>query len=307
MRIVSSAPGKVILSGEHAVVYGEPAIVAAVQMRTRVFVKEGRKESKARQHNNLIESVLSVISEQAPGVKTDKIVIEVETTLPIGSGLGSSASLAASIVGGISAYFHLGWDREKINDVTYLAEKMVHGNPSGVDNTAVVYGGLLRFERGMQGEANILQNLTVHKILQKIWLIDSGKPEETTGEMVGQVREQYIKNPVVMTDYFARIGSISRTLQYDLEHDKFSPDWIGENERLLEQLGVVGERAKKIIADIEKLGGYAKVCGAGGVKSGSGVLLAYHPDDAKFEQWLRSRGYTYFQDHIGGEGWRIDA
>lgn len=299
--IISTAPGKVILTGEHAVVYGQPAIVAAVQMRTNVTIGEGNARGL-----NLVESALRTISKVTGREIPSQLNIGVNTTLPIGSGLGSSASVAAAIVGGISEYLHLNWNREKINEVTYEIEKLSHGNPSGVDNTAVVYGGLLRFERGMNGNANILDNLKVNKILEKLWLIDGGKPMETTGDMVAFVDEKHKLQPNEFNNYFEQIGNISNKLQLELEEDKFSPEWISENERLLEKLEVVGDKAKYIIKNIEKMGGYAKVCGAGGIKDGSGVILAYHPDDNKFENWLRKKEYTYFQDHLGGLGWQIE-
>ncbi|EKD80236.1 MAG: hypothetical protein ACD_40C00169G0006 [uncultured bacterium] len=298
MKVISTAPGKVILAGEHAVVYGQPAIVAAVQMRTRVTIERGTLEE-----GELVKRARRIVLEQAGEPKLDEVKIKVETTLPIGSGLGSSASLAAGIVGGLAEYMRLRWDKEKINAVTYEIEKGTHGNPSGIDNTAVVYGGLLRFERGTGGRENIMQRLKVRKILQRIWLVDSGKPEETTGEMVAYVKEQYEGNSQ-FGEYFEKIGKISNELQKEIETDHFSPDWIRDNERLLEKIGVVSEKAKVMIKAIEEIGGVAKICGAGGRKNGSGVILAYHPDDEKFESWLISTGQGYFQDHLGGPGWR---
>lgn len=299
--IISTAPGKVILTGEHAVVYGQPAIVAAVQMRTNVTVGEGNSRGVS-----LVESALRIIFKDIGRDIPNELKIGVDTTLPIGSGLGSSASVAAAIVGGVSEYLNLGWNREKMNEVTYEIEKLSHGNPSGVDNTSVVYGGLLRFERGMSGKQNILINLKVTKILEKIWLIDSGKPMETTGEMVSFVAEKFKSRFEEFNGYFTQIGNISNKLQLELEQDKFFPEWITENERLLEKLGVVGDKTKFIIKNIEKVGGYAKICGAGGIRDGSGVILAYHPNDKKFENWLRKKEYTYFQDHLGGPGWQIE-
>jgi len=269
-------------------------------MRTMVTIGEGDSRKL-----ELVKSTIRGMSEQVEQEVLDKLKIGVKTTLPIGSGLGSSASLAAGVVGGISEYLNLGWDKRMINKVTYLVEKITHGNPSGVDNTAVVYGGLLRFERGMNGEQNKLQNLQGRKVLQKIWLVDSGKPEETTREMVEAVKKQYQINST-LRKYFDEIGVISDQLQRELEHDRFVPEWIIENERLLEMIGVVGSKAKEMIKGIEQLGGYAKICGAGGVRGGSGVVLAYHADDEKFENWLIKQNYTYFQDHLGGEGWRIE-
>ncbi|MFH2085907.1 MAG: hypothetical protein ABII21_03940 [bacterium] len=248
-----------------------------------------------------VRTVEKLIGKSIP----NKLKIKAETTLPIGSGLGSSASLSAGVIGGVAEYLKLGWNKQKINEVTYLVEKITHGNPSGVDNTAVVYGGLLRFERGMNGEQNKLENLEVRKILQKMWLIDSGKPEETTGEMVSLIKERYLSDSK-LENYFRKIGEISNQLQVEIENDRFSPEWIMENERLLEKIGVVGDKAKGIISKIEKMGGYAKICGAGGIDKGSGVMLVYHPDDEKFESWVKKGGYIYFQDHLGGPGWRIE-
>ncbi|MEI8232367.1 MAG: mevalonate kinase [bacterium] len=302
--IRSTAPGKVILSGEHAVVYGQPAIVAAVQLRTTTIIGEGNDVLLPNYPDDLIKTIVKLTLKNL-SIKTQALKVKSATNLPIGSGLGSSASLAASTIGGIVNYFGQSRSKEEINKLTYEIEKLSHGNPSGVDNTAVVYGGLLRFERGMNGNNNIIQNLEVKKILKKIWLIDSGKPDETTGEMVQMVKEKYNDNKK-LGEVFEKIGGICIQLQKDLEDDHFTPEWITENERLLEQLSIVGNKAQSIIDQIEMIGGHAKVCGAGGVRSGSGVILAYHQDDLKFEEWLINKKYAYFQDHLGGPGWQIE-
>ncbi len=111
-------------------------------------------------------------------------------------------------------------------------------------------GGWLKFQQG---------KWQVMKLLFKtVILINSGKPKESTGEMVRLVAKGNYKQE------FKMMGELV---------NRWRPELIQENERLLEKIGVVGEKAKKIIRQIEAGGGQAKICGAGGVKAGSGVIL----------------------------------
>ena len=102
-------------------------------------------------------------------------------------------------------------------------------------------------------------------------LIDSGKAVESTKEMVEQVAKNQQHQHILK-----HIGSITEQIESGLKKQSFDITLIGENEKLLEDIGVVGEKAQSIIRKIREVGGYAKIAGAGGIRDGSGVILAFH-------------------------------
>jgi mevalonate kinase len=271
-KVVVSAPGKVILAGEHAVVYGYPAIVAAIDRRLTVTVKPGKSQNK---YTGLVKFALEQILD--PGEPVD---LKIDSQIPLNSGLGSSAALATALVWALKPKAEL----EEKNRLVKIIEDFQHGKASGVDQTIVREGGFLRFQKG--------EFERIELPIKAAILIDSGKPEESTGDMVKQVARGNFEAE------FKQIGKLVDTWQ---------PGLIKENERLLEKIGVVGNKAKQIIRKIETIGGAAKICGAGGVKAGSGMLLAYHRDQAKLIQLIKQAGWPYFKAHLGASGVRYES
>ena len=261
-----SAPGKVILAGEHAVVYGYPAIVAAIDRRIKVTV---RREKSDRKYTGLVKYILERLR------VFHQVKLTIKSDLPIGSGLGSSAALATVMVWALLPKASLA---EKNQWIKFF-EDYQHGQSSGVDQTIVREGGFLRFQKG--------EFKTIKLPIKQVILIDSGKPKESTGDMVRQVARGNF------AEEFKQIGKLV---------DKWQPELIQENERLLEKIGVVGPRAKKIIRQIESIGGMAKICGAGGVKVGSGMLLVVHKDEKKILQLIKQEQWRYMKVDLGESG-----
>ncbi len=269
---VVSAPGKIILAGEHSVVYGYPAIVAAINRRLTVTARRGKTGKPV---SGLIKFALSRILK--PG---EIVALKIDSAIPINSGLGSSAALATALVWALLPHV----PQEKKNKLVKIIEDFQHGRSSGVDQTIVREGGFLRFQKGVFKPIK----LSVKRAI----LIDSGRPKESTGDMVKQVAKgNYVKE-------FKQIGSLV---------DKWRPELIAANERLLEKIGVVGEKAQAMIRKIEASGGMAKICGGGGVKAGSGMLLAIHPDENKLFRLIKENNWPYLQVKLGGPGVRDET
>jgi mevalonate kinase len=269
--VTASAPGKVILAGEHAVVYGYPAIVAAIDRRLTIIVRPGKK---SKRYTGLVKFALSQILK--PGEVVD---LKIKSKLPIGSGLGSSAALATALVWALKPSLSV----NAKNRLVKIIEDYQHGQSSGVDQAILRQGGALKFQKG--------KFKTIKLKAKQAILIDSGRPKETTGEMVKRVAE---KKPVTI---LKKIGQIA---------DNWSQGLIKENEWLLEELGVVGQQAQKIIRQIEAIGGMAKVCGAGGVKAGSGMLLSYHQDQGKLLKLIKQKHWRYLKVSLGEPGVRYE-
>lgn len=264
----ASAPGKVILSGEHAVVYGYPAIATAINLRL-----------------------------------TAKKSGEIKSDIPIGVGMGSSAAFAVA-----TSAVRIGkMDLEKINEMAYKMEKLRHGNPSGVDNTVVTYGGFLWYRKESEGFKTFKQIETKAK-LPKLFLLNSGKPAESTKEMVTIVAELYKRRKSSTEEIFRQIEVVTKGfLKLLLNDDGYELGrLIKENEKLLERLGVVSNKTKQMIRIIEKEGGSAKISGAGGFKDGSGMVIIYYKDIEKLSLIAKKHSFDIFPVKLGEGGIKIE-
>ena len=180
-NICISAPGKIILAGEHAVVYGYPAIAAAIEKRTYVTLSCG--ENYANFVKLLIEILpqtpIAQIKDKIQKISQNTITAEFCSELPIGCGIGSSASFAAALSAALFLLQHSTLNTEKVNELAYSFEKTQHGNPSGVDNAVAVFGGFLRFQKisEQQKKFSFLKT-KIH--FPSMFLLNTGKPIETT-------------------------------------------------------------------------------------------------------------------------------
>lgn len=304
-KITVSAPGKIILSGEHAVVYGKPAILAAINRRLFFSVRQSSKnEIIASESPKLAEFARDFVLKTF-GKAKEKLKIEISSEIPIGCGMGSSAALAVATTAGLFKYLNKPFNKEKINEIAYEIEKKQHGNPSGGDNTISTYGGFLWFRK----ETEFLKLFKQLQFdLTKFVLINTGRPKETTGEMVLGVRKLYDKNRLKTEKILNEIERTTKQLlvAFNQMDEKLIRITIRENERLLENLGVVSNFAQKIIRGIEKLGGAAKICGAGGKKKGSGIILAFHPQKDVLFELAKKKNLPAFEVKLGEEGVRIE-
>jgi len=171
MGVVASAPAKIILFGEHFVVYGEPAIVVAIDRRARAEA-ELRQDRRLRfQSANLNTSCyfengvfkveqgdakeaklkfapvkLAVEKVLAASGKSVGLDITINSAIPVGAGLGSSAAVVASVTAAVSALLGLEFSKQEIFRIAFEAEKIVQGTPSGVDPAIATFGGTLLFQ-----------------------------------------------------------------------------------------------------------------------------------------------------------------
>lgn len=265
-KVKVSAPGKIILSGEHAVVYGYPALVVAVNRR--LYMNER---------------------------------FEVESEIPIGCGMGSSAAYAVALAAVRARVRGHKRDLDMINKAAYETEKQQHGNPSGVDNTICTYGGYLWYRKEIEG-FKVISEIKPEKEFPQMLICNTGKPEETTREMVEYVGR---KNTSKVLD---RIEEITRLFLKYLTGDTDVDLVVAmrENERCLEELGVVSDSTARLIREVERAGGVAKVSGAGGRKGSSGIILMYHSEMEKLNQFVKKKGLETFRVKLGEGGVRDD-
>lgn len=298
-----SAPGKIILSGEHAVVYGYPGLYAATSLRMNVALtnKPGGTDSSYAKY--AFKKALEMFKIKGSTNYSYKINSEI----PIGSGMGSSASLAVSMSALAQRIAKKEFNLEEINKVAYEIEKKQHGKPSGGDNTIVTFGGFVWYRKETE-KLKVFSKITPIKALPKLFIINSGVPKESTGEMVNLVREKYNKNPDSVTDIFNQIESCSKKFLKNIlgEEKNDLGELITFNQRLLEQLGVVSLETKNLISLLEKNEASVKISGAGGKVRGSGILLVYHKDPKKLENFVKSQKLEMISISLGKEGVKIE-
>jgi mevalonate kinase len=367
-QISVSAPSKLILHGEHAVVYGKSAVASSLDLRTRMqiiplaervievdfpdvgvsqrwygedvqhHILDQRPESLYNQ-DEIDEDFLSCIhaflsgEEDREDLKLASLTcffylysllckdfvpmkIKVESEIPIGAGLGSSAALSVCLASGLYAIKtdDSTLDNGTLKHICQLAlvsEKILHGKPSGIDNSVSTYGGLIHFRHGQ-----VVQIKPPKDFQLRILLVNT-KVTRTTKELVDRVKNQYHKHPTVIRPIMEAIDGVAKSFLATLTHmneagdtrDKYENlnDLIVYNQKLLESLGVSHSSLDDVIATARSLGLKAKLTGAGGGGFAYILLPPFVSEDdiCQVKDKLTKRGYTCCETRLGVNGVRI--
>ncbi|HEX7382150.1 MAG TPA: hydroxymethylglutaryl-CoA reductase, degradative [Nevskiaceae bacterium] len=303
--------GKVILLGEHAVVYGSHCIAAPVPLAIQARVQEtdsggvqlmiprwGVEYRLQRQagHRDSFQKSLGIIFDRL-GLIERSMRIEVYPNVPRAHGLGGSAAMAVAIIRGLDAKYGLKLSDEEVNGIAFECEKIAHGTPSGIDNTMATYGKFLLYRRAEHGKPALMQEIHVPRPLPLV-IGMSGK-ESLTAKTVGSVREAWQRNPPLYERVFKEIDGITlqglKALQdYDLQK---LGDLMNVCHGLLNALRVSSW-------ELEELVQIARDSGAAGAKltggGGGGSIVALCPDGtAPVMEALRAHGYNSMEVQVG--------
>lgn len=302
--ITSSSPAKTILFGEHAVVYGQPAIAVPVNnLQTKVTIQglptkpAGTIEIKApavgldttyaalAEDHPLRQSIdLFTAHHHLPNIMAMRIMIA--STIPAGSGLGSSAALSVALFNALSGFLGIDSKPEEINYLAYEAEKIFHGTPSGIDNTVIAFNAPIIFQRGEP-----MQFLDIGATFH-FMLINCGV-SASTAEAVGAVRALVERYPEQVTPLIREIGVITGEAKSALAG---GDRWLlgslmQRNQALLKSLTVSHPQLDLVVAICERSGALgAKLSGGG--RGGHVLCLLEEPDNQRLILNLRDNGFS---------------
>lgn len=287
----ASAPGKVILFGEHAVVYGRPAIAAPVnQVRAKAIVvaepRSPRGLVRIIAPDIGLETTLERLPEDHPlRVVISKAVtvmqvshipacsITISSTIPIAGGMGSGAAVSVAVLRALSASLGRPLRDEQISNLVYEAEQIYHGTPSGIDNTVITFNKPVFFVKGKPAEI-----LAVKEPFTLV-IADSGVKSPTSAA-VGEVRHAWEENPEKYEKLFDRAGATAAAGRKAILAGRVAAlgPLMNENHALLQQIGVSSPELDKLVGAALSAGALgAKLSGAG--KGGSMIALV-NPESA---------------------------
>ena len=305
-----SVPGKIYLMGEHSVVYGKPAILSAINRRVYVRVAKtdkGRHEIESGD-NQFIGNVLELTANHLKIKTLPYLKVKITSQLKKGYHLGSSAAVAAAVIAAVLYHLKKIWNPELVNQLAYTAEKAKHGLPSGADNTAVIFGGLIWYRNELSYLKSIWQLPLKSGLLNNFYLADTGKGEESTKEMVAMVKKRYLDNRQLYQRLFISneeaVRNIAESLKTDDEDGLIQA--IRKGGFTLKKMGVVSPMAADLIKTFESSGGAAKILGGGGRKKSAGFLLVYHKDKKILKDMAASSGFSIEAVRLGEEGLRLE-
>ena len=310
-KVIVSAPGKLHLSGEHAVVYGNPAIAISTSLRLTVTLElqNGKTTLRAmRNEDAYIDTIVKAFESQYGIFPDDGLYLRIDSAIPPGSGMGSSASLAVALIGALSVWYGLPWNTKIINDTAYQAEKVQHGNSSGSDPAIATNGGIIWYRKELEFLKTLwLLTLKIPSAFMPFVLINTGRTE-STGELVSHVATVRNRDEAAFALLLNDVEAVTKNMAQTI-HDEDEPGFrqaIQKNERLLENMEIVSVDTRALIADIERAGGVAKISGAGGRARGSGVVIAIHDTPGVLTEIAKHHGYPSFRVQLGGEGIRME-
>ncbi len=331
-----SAPGKIILFGEHAVVYGYPAIVTAIDLRTKCVVSKSlqnevqlsissdylfnkpsaelKKEyimnkeqnefiTQDSKYEQPVNPAYYFITEKILELATRKKYphIHINSEIPPGMGLGSSAASAVATLASLSAFMELELSMEELNELAFEAEKIIHGRPSGVDNTISTYGGIHLYKEKK------FSKLSIPNFSSYVVIVNSGIPRNTktyVEKVVKSLEEDTSKYQNILEE-IGNITIIAKSSLGEGDTQKLGK-LMTQNHLLLEELGVSHPILTELTNSLVQLGSVgSKLTGAGGGGCVIGLFDNYQKANRAVEE-MKNRGFQAFISSLAERGVQVE-
>src|SRR5713101_371279 len=314
--ISASAPAKIILTGEHFVVLGAPALAMAVDLYSTAYASRnetGKVEVEATVPLKLVDSgkgrgvnseeLLKPLRAAAQAVlnrvhrKTGGVHVEVECDIPIGAGLGSSASTSVAIIAAVAKSQGLPLGKKEIFRLAYKPETLIHSKPSGVDQATTTYGGVIEYKKPGRVESIKLSRRPC------ILVCDTGL-HRSTGRLVGAVVKRSKSQEAFYRDRVKEVAGITISARRALEggRDEELGELMNRNQDLLREIGVSHPMLERLITASTKSGALgAKLTGAGG---GGCMIALCRGDESKqrIARRLRRMGGRVYRTNLAMKG-----
>lgn len=295
---MASAPGKLVLFGEHAVVYGYPAIVCAIDKRISAIVQDGAQkgdifETGAISDQRFVRGAVKIFKHQFK-VNTH-VIVQTSSQFSAKVGFGSSSAVVVATLFALAKHFNKPISKNKLFNLAYEVVLSIQKNGSGIDVAAAIWGGVICFQKNtsVQTLSSTIENLIIGYTGQKA----------NTAELINKVREMYMQNPNNITHIFEAIGEV--VLQAKNALIKRDVKTIGklmvQNHSLLKHLGISTDKLDHLVEVACLAGAYgAKLSGAGG--GDCTIALASDKKVDKLVLALKSEDADVYQLRIEQKG-----
>lgn len=340
MQIHCTTPAKLLLTGEHAVLNGIPALSLAIDLKTHAQLQFTPQKTNSLQieltdyqqqhlfpfplwqslaisaearyqnflnHHLDIHAVLKTpvdlilltfyhFHQQHP-LNPGHWHLKLNSEIWPNRGLGSSASIIISLISALNLAHNTPLSLLKIKQLAQHIESRQHGQSSGVDTHTVLLGGLIQYQRTPDHTTKI-DTLPQHPL--KGYLIDTGKADNSTGEAVQQVQQQFPKDHPIWQQFNQVAQQMIQA--WHKQSGKALKEQIRKNQALLEQIGIVPPKVANFIHQLHQIPKTAaKICGSGslqGDKAGVVLCLSPSPPEALCQQW----GYRWQKIKVSPHG-----
>jgi len=324
----SSAPGKIILFGEHAVVYGRPALAVPVtQVHADVEVSDSSRagiwinapdvdlhaELNTLPCDHPVAAViynlffsLGISPHPSPLSRRERgwgegLEIKISSTIPVASGLGSGAAVTVALLRALSSFLFHPLSDEQVNSLAYEIEKLHHGTPSGIDNTVITYARPVYFIKHPPSPSRSPTGVLREGAGGEVETVKVGAPftivigdtgiSAPTKQSVSDVRKLWLKNTNRFERVFDEVGQIALMARRVIESGQpaLLGDLMDQNHALLQEITVSSPELDRLVRAARKAGALgAKMSGGG--RGGNMIALVNKESAPAVAEALRSAG-----------------